>query len=396
MTQPDFMLGYDEFATPAQQAAIDAVRGHGTIADAIRALNVDPRGFRRKLSVLRKSAATRGFAPSHGMDTPAPEGTTRARTSTLWKTDPETGLRTKALEWEINVPEKQQREAEFLLDFADELHARMTPAAAIPKPTVMDGDDTLTVYPMGDPHIGMYAWAEETGDDFDVEIATGQLERAMSRLVASTPNSEEALIVNLGDFFHMDNASNMTSKSHNVLDVDTRWQRVLKLGAGIMFRLVELALMSHHRVTVRNAIGNHDDHSSVMLSLLMAEHFRNNDRVTIDTSPAQHWYHRFGTTLLGVTHGDRCKMAQLPLVMAADRPEDWGKTKYRHWLTGHVHNRRVEEHGGVLCESFRTLAARDAYAAGAGYRSGRDMHAISFHRAFGEVERHRVDIAVVR
>jgi hypothetical protein len=46
---------------------------------------------------------------------------------------------------------------------------------------------------------------------------------------------------------------------------------------------------------------------------------------------------------------------------------------------------------GLLCESFRTLAARDAYATGAGYRAGRDMRLIVHHREDGEIERYRCD-----
>jgi hypothetical protein len=81
--------------------------------------------------------------------------------------------------------------------------------------------------------------------------------------------------------------------------------------------------------------------------------------------------------------------------MAADRAEDWGQTKHRYWYTGHVHNQTVTELPGVVCESFRTLAARDAWASGAGYRAGRDMRAIVLDREHGEVERHRVDVGML-
>ncbi len=81
--------------------------------------------------------------------------------------------------------------------------------------------------------------------------------------------------------------------------------------------------------------------------------------------------------------------------MACDRAEDWGQTKHRHWLCGHVHHSSVTEFPGVTVETFRTLAAADAYAAGHGYRAGRDMRAIVFHREHGEVERHRCDVGMI-
>jgi hypothetical protein len=89
------------------------------------------------------------------------------------------------------------------------------------------------------------------------------------------------------------------------------------------------------------------------------------------------------------------KPERLPGIMAADRPEQWGASRFRYWYTGHIHSRNVTEFPGVMWESFRTLAAQDAYAASHGYRSGRDMVLIVHHREHGEVERHRCDVGMI-
>jgi hypothetical protein len=46
-------------------------------------------------------------------------------------------------------------------------------------------------------------------------------------------------------------------------------------------------------------------------------------------------------------------------------------------------------------ETFRTLAAKDAWHAGKGYRSGRDMYAITHHINHGEIMRTRCDIGML-
>ena len=56
----------------------------------------------------------------------------------------------------------------------------------------------------------------------------------------------------------------------------------------------------------------------------------------------------------------------------------------------------MKEFNGMKVESFRTLSARDAYAASHGYRSGRDMKCLVFHKDFGEVERHTVSVDMLR
>jgi hypothetical protein len=55
----------------------------------------------------------------------------------------------------------------------------------------------------------------------------------------------------------------------------------------------------------------------------------------------------------------------------------------------------VKEYRGGVVEYFRTLAARDAWHAGQGYRAGRDMRLIVMHKDYGEVERHRCDVAML-
>ena len=94
--------------------------------------------------------------------------------------------------------------------------------------------------------------------------------------------------------------------------------------------------------------------------------------------------------------GDTVKMANLPGVMACDRSEDWGQTTHRYWYQGHIHHEDRKEFPGVVVEAFRTLAARDAWHAGQGYRAGRDMNLIVHHKDYGEIERHRCDIAMLK
>ena len=64
-------------------------------------------------------------------------------------------------------------------------------------------------------------------EDYDTTIAKQDLIAASDRLIASSPASHEALILQLGDFFHMDSTTNATPASGNRLDVDTRFARVM-------------------------------------------------------------------------------------------------------------------------------------------------------------------------
>jgi hypothetical protein len=257
-------------------------------------------------------------------------------------------------------------------------------------------ENLLAVYPWGDVHMGLYTWKDETGENFDLKIAERDLIGAVDYLVDQAPKTREALIVNLGDFFHSDNMDNKTRRSGNILDVDGRFPKILAVGIRAIRRCIDRALEKHETVKIINAIGNHDDHTSLMLSLTLSEFYSNNPRVIVETAPTTYHYHRFGKVLIGVTHGHETKPEKLQGVMATDRAEDWGATSFRHWLTGHVHHDQRKDFSGCTFESFRTLAAKDAYATSKGYRSDRDMKCIVYHKEYGEVYRYTSNIKLIR
>jgi len=379
----------EPFATPRQREYITAIKEHGSNRKAASALGVHHSAVSRSMDSLKKKAARQGYSPNHDMTHPAPDGFHLKGASTLYK-DGE-----PVLQWvKTNIDRERQEElfVAFAQELADDVRGKGHIAPA-PKSTEAD---LLTLYPLGDPHIGMYSWCEETGQDFDLDIATADLTKAVARLVESSPKSKIGLILNLGDFWHSDNQDNRTARSGNSLDVDTRWAKVLRAGKDALISCIDRAQEKHEKVIVKNLIGNHDDHSSQFLSLMLDSYYHDNDRVVIDTSPARFWYHQFGCVLFGATHGDTVKHTALPEIMAADVPELWGDTEYRYWHTGHVHHDASKEFRGCMWESHRTLAGKDAWHTEQGYRSGQSLKAITYHKDYGEEERHTVDIKHVR
>jgi hypothetical protein len=267
-------------------------------------------------------------------------------------------------------------------------------APVAPAPDESD-DDLLTVYPLPDLHFGMLAWGRETGADYDTKIAAALAVDSVGALVAQSRPSRKAIILGLGDYWHANDAKAITPQSGNALDVDGRWARVFAAGAKLAVALVDMVARKHAEVEVAFLPGNHDPDSAMSLTVALALFYSSNERITVHQEPGIAWYHRFGRVLLGATHGHTIRPAQMAIMLAADRPEDWGMTEHRHFLYGHVHHETANEIGGVRVESFSTPAARDAWNA-ARFRPGRAMSAITFHREHGEIGRHRVNITTPR
>lgn len=291
------------------------------------------------------------------------------------------------LKWQQKLPDIERQQALFKEAIA--ALAKSLPRVTIKPPKPATGD-LMAIYPVGDHHTGMLSWDKETGSDYDLEIAEDLLIGATDHLVKATPDCDEAAVIFLGDFMHFDGMEPVTPDHKNQLDTDTRFGKMVQVAIRSMRYLIEAAARKHLKVRVIVEIGNHDTSSAIFLMHVFANIYENDSRISVDTSPMLFHYIRFGQNLVGVHHGHKVKAEKLPLVMAADRSQDWGETTYRYWYTGHVHHESVKDFTGCRVESFRVLAAPDAYAAQLGHRAKRDMKAIVLHKEFGEVARFTV------
>lgn len=379
-----------DWATAKEAEYLDAINEHGGGRTAAKALGVDNSSIFHAIARLKKRAASKGYSPEHDMTRPVPDGFKVKGVSTYYDKD---GVAKG--QWVKSTIDGDRSEAiirEFTEWLAEHGAKNLAPVTAVP--AVSDAD-LLSVYPMGDPHFGLYAWAAETGEDFDIEMAEQVTCKAVDRLVTAAPASERALLLNLGDFTHADDSSNRTPGHGNQLDVDTRYGKVAQVGLRALIHCVRRLLEKHKIVDVWMMPGNHDPHVSFMLALALDAFFNSEPRVNIDLSPSLYRYMRFGKVLIGSHHGHGAKSGDLPLLMASDRPEDWGQTVHRYFLCGHIHHWTAKEHPGAVVETFRTLAAKDAWHAGKGYRSGRDMNVITYHKEHGELQRTRCDIGML-
>jgi hypothetical protein len=362
-----------------------ALREHGSVRKAAKALGIHPRNlFARKARWVK-----RGFAPEFDLTHPVADGQKLKGTSTLYREDG-----TIAAQWVKSTADEERR-----MEVMREAISAMVEELPKLPPRKAHGTwrgDLLTAYPIGDPHIGMLSWGEETGNAWDLAIAERTHCDAMASLVASSPATEQALIVNLGDALHYDSMFPITARSGNLLDADGRYAKMVRVALKTIRQCIESALTKHKRVHIINVIGNHDETGALWLSAALSHIYDREARVTVDTSPAVFNYFRWGKVLIGCHHGHTCKADTLPGVMAADRAKDWGETLHRYWWCGHIHHASMREYAGVTVESFGTLAAKDAYAAAGGWRARESMTAIVLHREHGEVARNLVSPDMVR
>lgn len=375
--------------------ALRLVELHGSITAAADAAGISRTTMQSRVTTARARSVTKareGHAPGHFNNGVAP-GYLMGKVTV--QRNAEGGVERT---WERQSPHQEQSAEAFKAALADLVSDIRGLAPAVKPPSVCD-DDLLAVIPMGDPHFGLLAWARECGDNFDLSIAESVTVEAVDRLASLVPAAGTALLLNLGDFFHADNSTNRTPRSGVSLDVDGRFQKIASVGFRAMIRCVDRMREKHRKVIVRCNRGNHDPHQAFMLAMALNAYYHDVESVEIDLSPASFYYYRFGKVLIGSTHGDGAKLGELPLIMATDVPQDWAASEYRHWHCGHFHHDQkfaLKESPGCTVETHRTLAAKDSWHTHEGYRSGRDMKAIIYHREYGEITRLRCGIQALK
>lgn len=362
---------------------------HG--AEIARRLDADMSNISRAVRLLKERAAKAGDSPEHGLTHPVAPGFTTKRVSTMYNAEGNI-----TAQWHIQEPEKKKIQEfidEFVSAYAETMKGIHKPVKA-PKKT---DDDYASCYLIGDHHLGMYAWGEETGgDDYDADIAERILADAVDRLVdGQSIRSTEGWLINLGDFLHANDTSSMTPASKHLLDTDGRFGRVIKVAARLYKRMVNKMLERHKHVTIFNVRGNHDPDVSLMINALLQGYYEKDPRVTVVDNYNKFLWKKWGQCLVTMHHGDRVQPQRLYESITANLSKEWGETSYRVCWTGHLHSKLALELGGLAFERWNVLPPNDAWAAGAGFTQTdqmRSMTCVVLHKQYGEELRYKVGI----
>ena len=130
-------------------------------------------------------------------------------------------------------------------------------------------------------------------------------------MINGTPDSEQAVFVQMGDFLHWDGLTSVTPLNRHVLDSDGRYPKLVQVAVETCVRAVEMLLHKHKHVHVVMCEGNHDLTGSVWLQAIMKMAFKKNKRVTVDDSVFPYYSFTWGNVFLGWHHGHLTKIRGL-------------------------------------------------------------------------------------
>ncbi len=235
------------------------------------------------------------------------------------------------------------------------------------EPVHLNYNKVCTVINMYDAHISKLSLANETGVESDTNSNINKFIKCFDELLTTTAAfNPEIIVFPIGhDFFHENSILNTTKRGIK-LDVSGNHFDNFTKGLSLIRECIDkCSLVS--KVYVPLIPGNHDTDVTNYLATALEEIFKDNKDVEIDARRISRKYFRYGSNLIGFTHGDGIKQEQLPLIMAVEQSMDFAETSERLWLTGHVHHLQTKEFPGVTVRSLRSTSDTDAWHFNSGF-----------------------------
>lgn len=372
---------FDFCTTDRQREYIQAIIDAPSKAQAARDLNISERVLTRALQQIRERA-NQQYTPPHdsSIETKIPEGYRIKGVSNMVENSLGKPM------W-VKTERTEEEKYRVLMDTVQSLANEAPVRDRIDIARHVTGDDLANLYTFSDYHLGMLAWHKEGGDNWNLDIATEVLTAAYSDMITRSPEADTCIVNELGDWEHYTSMLALTPAHGNILDSDTRPEKMIDISWQCMDHLISEGLKNHNNVKVVIAQGNHNDFVSLARKVSFKRMYANNPRVEFVDSQNPFYGMTWGRNFLGFHHGHKVKPREMPMVFAAEYRHMLGQTDRTYLHCGHQHHKEIIEITGAVVEMHRTLAPRDAHASYGGYHAIRATDAITYHKEFGEFSR---------
>ena len=221
---------------------------------------------------------------------------------------------------------------------------------------------------MPDIHFGRLTWEEESGENYDIQIAEKLVAKVIEELLAYTELFPiKKILLPIGNDFYNVNSKGNTTVGGTPQQEDTRAAKTFRRGMQLAIKMIEICSQTAP-VDVLIIKGNHDEERVFYLGETLNAWFHNNAQVFIDNRAVSRKYYLYGKNLIGFTHGGEFKIDKLPSIMPTEVPDLWAQSQFREWHLGHIHHKfEVNEDNGVVVRFLRSLVPIDAWTFDKGF-----------------------------
>lgn len=292
----------------------------------------------------------------------------------------------KGENFSINVKGKQVSYFEMRDKLVEDMKGYAPAYPAISYPIITDGH-CLVIDP-ADIHIGKLCSSFETGEDYNSQVAVSRIREGVNGLLAKAQgfNIDKILFIIGNDILHVDTPRSTTT-SGTPQDTDGMWYDNFLIAKRIYIEIIEM-LMQIAPVHVQYDPSNHDYTNGFFLADSVLSWFNKCEGVTFNTSISHRKYFKYGKNIIGTSHGDGAKNADLPLLMAQEASEHWHDCVHRYFYIHHIHHKMSKDYGSVCVESLRSASGTDGWHHRNGFQhSPKAIEGFIHHKEHGQIAR---------
>jgi len=222
-----------------------------------------------------------------------------------------------------------------------------------------------------DPHNGLLAWQNESGENYDLKIAQERFLKCAWDIVSRCKHKKikRIILCMLGDILHTAN-DNQTTEKGTFQSVDGRYVKITDTTEATIVNVIAI-LKSIAPVEVVWVSGNHSRISEYLVMRSVEKSFSD---VKFDIAPNPIKSIKIGNALIGLAHGD---MPKKNITQNVDREARMiGGIKYIEQHCGHFHSEITTWVNGIIVRYLPCLCSSSAWVHQQGYLNFKAM--ISF------------------
>lgn len=249
-------------------------------------------------------------------------------------------------------------------------------------------DPHCLVFSPADIHIGKLCSSFETGEKYNQQIAVNRVKDGLEGILKKSQgfDIDKVIFIAGNDILHIDTPKRTTT-SGTPQDTDGMWYDNFIMAKRLLVDIIE-TFVGIADVEVHFNPSNHDFMSGFMLFDAVSSWFRNCSQVSFNGDMSHRKYTVYGKNLIGMTHMDGAKQADLPLLMAHEAAEHWAYCPHRYIYGHHIHHKQSKDFMSVCVETLRSPSGTDGWHHKKGYQHApKAIEAFVHHKEYGQVAR---------
>jgi hypothetical protein len=236
------------------------------------------------------------------------------------------------------APEVFQKQfTDFLLTYVPTNPKPATFSRNLQKPSV------ALVLPKQDAHFNKYDIMGENDIEKRFEIIFNATHKLLLKTLA---------VNNLTDIIYIVGSDQFNSEYNGMTTKLTPQTNILTYEGAFMeicnheISIINLLLDNTSNVAVKFVPGNHDQYVGWHLVTWLQTYYRNEPRVSFDTSILNRKYLKYGNSAIMLNHGDALKANDLAHKFPIEYKEEWSDCDYYYIFTGDKHHEKsIDVHG---------------------------------------------------